>query len=370
MKLAATILIICVAILLALGTVMLFSSPVGAPLLSKQLFWCALGLVACVGVNLVDYQHLKKIAWPLLIFTGVMLVLVLIPHVGTWRGGARRWFNLGFMLFQPSEFAKLVLLIAVAHYGDRFQRRMPNFKQGLAWPAAFIAPLLLLMIVEPDYGTTLLLAAVSAVMLLVAGARLKHVAIISVLGVVVVGLSIWHNPIRLARIMDFINGTGYQSSQSIIALGSGGWTGVGLGDGRQKLGYVPENHTDFILSIIGEELGLVATLSVVVLFVTIVICGIFIASNARDRFGFLLATGLTFLIGLQAFINIGVVSGALPNKGLALPFVSYGGSSLVMMLAAIGLLLNVARHGEVAVRVGGRRINPFNPANIPSTQLP
>ena len=370
MKRATTILVFCVAALLALGTVMLFSSPVGASLLAKQMLWCVLGLVACVAMTVVDYKHLKKLAWPLLIFTAVLLVAVLIPHVGTWRGGARRWFNLGFMLFQPSEFAKLALLIAVAHYGDRFQRQMATFKFGLAWPAAFIAPLLVLIILEPDYGTTLLLAAVSAVMLLVAGARLTYVAIITVLGLAAVGLSIWYNPNRITRIMDFINGTGYQSTQAVIALGSGGWTGVGLGDGRQKLGYVPENHTDFILSIIGEELGLVATLSVVLLFVTIVICGIYIASNARDRFGFLLATGLTFLIGLQSFINIGVVSGALPNKGLALPFVSYGGSSLVMMLAAVGLLLNVARHGEAPVRVGGRRVNPFNPSNIPSTQLP
>ena len=369
MKLASTILLLGVAALLGLGTVMLYSSPVGASLLSRQLCWCTLGLVVGLAMFHVDYKHLKKIAWPLLIVTFVLLVAVLFPQVGTWRGGARRWFNLGFMLFQPSELAKLAVIIALAHYADCFKSKMSELKVGLLRPALFILPLLFLIYKEPDYGTMLLLAAVSAVLLLVAGARWKLVTVLSLLGLAIVAVSIWHNPVRLARIMDYINGTGYQSEQAKIAVGSGGLTGVGLGDGRQKFGYVPENHTDFILSIIGEELGLVATLGVVLTFFALMICGVYIASNARDRFGHLLATGLTFLIGLQAFINIGVVTGALPNKGLALPFVSYGGSNLVMMLAAVGLLCNVARHAQPGLRVGGRSFNPFTPADVPSTQL-
>lgn len=375
MKIAITVLVTCVAALLALGTVMLYSSPVGAPLLSRQLFWCVIGFVVCVMMILVDYAHLKKIAWPLLGVTFLLLALVLIPHVGTWRGGARRWFNLGFMLFQPSELAKLAVIIALAHYGDVYRKKMPEFVRGLGRPALFILPLLILIFLEPDYGTTLLLAAVAAVMLLVAGARWKLVTVLAVIGVAAIAFSIRHNTVRMERIMaylhpeDYKNTTGYQSWQAMLALGSGGVTGVGLGDGRQKLGYVPENHTDFMLSNIGEELGLVATLGVVFTFVTLMICGIYIAWHARDHFGYLLATGLTFLIGLQAFINIGVVTSALPNKGLPLPFLSYGGSSLVMMLAAVGLLLNVARHAPSSVRVGGRRFNPFHPSDVPSTQL-
>ena len=164
------------------------------------------------------------------------------------------------------------------------------------------------------------------------------------------------------------DGKGFQQYQATIALGSGGVTGVGLGDGRQKFGYVPENHTDFILSIVGEELGLVATLGIVLAFLGIALCGVYIASHARDRFGMMLACGITFLIALQAFINIGVVTTVLPNKGLPLPFVSYGGSSLLVMLTSLGVLLNVARHAHEPAR-RERSLNPFNPQDIPSTQL-
>jgi cell division protein FtsW len=173
---------------------------------------------------------------------------------------------------------------------------------------------------------------------------------------------------RMKRILSWLSleesktGVGYQAYQAMIALGSGGWFGLGLGNGRQKLGFVPEHHTDFILSIVGEELGLVATMGVIFAFVLIVICGVYIATHARDTFGTLLATGITFLIGLQAFINIGVVTSALPNKGLALPFISYGGSSLLAMLACVGLLFSVARQGREGEL---RTINPFAPGEMP-----
>ena len=168
------------------------------------------------------------------------------------------------------------------------------------------------------------------------------------------GFSLWHDPIRSKRIFSWLyleenkSGVGYQAYQAMLALGSGGWTGLGLGNGRQKMGFVPENHTDFILSIVGEELGLVATLLIIVGFVAIVVCGIYIALKSRDTFGLLLGSGITFLIGLQAFINIGVVTSALPNKGLPLPFISYGGSNLLIMLTSVGLLLSIARHAGAA----------------------
>ncbi|KAB2648674.1 MAG: cell division protein FtsW, partial [Verrucomicrobia bacterium] len=201
----------------------------------------------------------------------------------------------------------------------------------------------------------------TGLMLLIAGVRLKFIIPPIVLALIALAISLWRDPMRTKRLLSWLNleetkdGVGYQAYQAMIALGSGGWFGLGLGNGRQKLGFVPEHHTDFILSIIGEELGLVATLGVVLGFVLIIICGVYIAIQARDTFGTMLAAGITFLIGLQAFINIGVVTSALPNKGLALPFISYGGSNLLAMLVCVGVLISVAR------RARELEIKPANP---------
>jgi len=358
MKVAVTTLAFCVAALLALGLVMLYSSSmtqVGAHYLMLQLVWCALGFVLCVVATVLDYQLLKKIAWPVFIFALVLLLLVLLPlpHGITKKiNGAHRWFILPGMRLQPSEFAKLALVIMLAWCGDRYQRQMQNWKRGIVFPGILIALVLGLIFVEPDRGTTILLAAVSGSLLLVAGVRWKHILIPASVGAAGLAVSILHDPMRMKRIFSWWDleqhkdGVGYQAYQAMIALGSGGWTGLGLGNGRQKLGFVPEHHTDFIFSIIGEELGLIATLLIVVAFVVIAICGAYIALNSRDTFGFLLATGITFLIGLQAAINIGVVTSALPNKGLPLPFISYGGSNLLAMLACVGFLFSVARHAR------------------------
>jgi len=195
----------------------------------------------------------------------------------------------------------------------------------------------------------LLLAAVSGIVLLVAGVRWRYFFPPLILGAITFVLFLLNNPVRMKRIFSWINpdetkeGVGYQAWQAMLALGSGGWSGLGLGNGRQKFGFLPEHQTDFIFANIGEELGLIATLSVVAAFVMLLICGVYIAWHARDTFGLLLGTGLTFLIGLQAFINVGVVTSALPNKGLPLPFISRGGSNLFLMLVCVGLLLSVAR---------------------------
>jgi cell division protein FtsW len=380
MKVAVTTLAFCVAALLALGLVMLYSSSmtqVGAQYLKSQLVWCALGCVLCVTATSLDYQVLKKIAWPLFFFSVFLLVLVLLPlpHGLTKKiNGAHRWFILPGMRLQPSELGKLALIIALAWYADRFQRHMNTFKWGVVFPMGIIALMLGVIFVEPDRGTTILLAAVSGSMLLLAGVRWKFIippVILAALGLVV---SILHDPMRMRRIFSWWDleqhkdGVGYQAYQAMIALGSGGWTGLGLGNGRQKNGFVPEHHTDFIFSIIGEELGLIATLLVVVAFVIIVLCGIYIALHARETFGTMLAAGVTLLIGLQAAINIGVVTSALPNKGLPLPFISYGGSNLLAMLTCVGILLSVARRANpskilasdfVADENPGRKRNPF-----------
>ncbi len=358
MKVAVTTLAFCVTALLALGLVMLYSSSmtqVGAHYLMLQLVWCAFGLVLCVTATTLDYQWLKKFAWPIFIFALVLLALVLLPlpHGITKKiNGAHRWFILPGMRLQPSEFAKLALVIMLAWYGDRYQRQMQNWKRGIVVPGMLITLVLGLIFVEPDRGTTILLAAVSGSLLLVAGVRWKHILIPASVGAAGLAVSILHDPMRMKRIFSWWDleqhkdGVGYQAYQAMIALGSGGWTGLGLGNGRQKLGFVPEHHTDFIFSIIGEELGLIATLLVVAAFVVVAICGVYIALNSRDTFGSLLALGVTLVISLQAAINIGVVTSALPNKGLPLPFISYGGSNLLTMLTCVGILFSVARHAR------------------------
>jgi len=351
MKTAVTCLVFFVAALLALGMVMLYSCKMnenGGGLLLRQLIWGGVGVVACVSVASTDYRGFKKIAGGLYAVAILLLLAVLIPHVGHASHGARRWVGFHGFLFQSSEFAKLALIVAMAWYGDRFKRHMPTWKRGIALPALFGGLLLGLIYVEPDRGTTMLLAVVSGVMLIVAGVPWTKFALPGFLAVGGLAVSIFHDPMRMKRIFSWLyleehkDGVGYQAYQAMLALGSGGWFGLGLGNSRQKMGFVPEHQTDFILSIIGEELGFVATVLVIVSFIAIVCCGIHISMKAPDTFGQLLGSGITFLIGMQAFINIGVVTSALPNKGLPLPFISYGGSNLLVMLTCVGVLISIA----------------------------
>jgi len=368
MKVAVITLAFCVTSLLALGLVMLYSSSmtqVGAHYLVMQLIWCVAGFGFCAVAATMDYQFFKRpdVVWLLFALAALLLLLVYpfphLPHLPERfikkTNGAHRWFILpGGTRVQPSELAKLALIFVLAWYGDWFQRRMGTFKWGIVFPGAIIVVMLGLIFIEPDRGTTILMCAVSGSMLLLAGVRWKFIIPPIVLAVSGLVVSILHDPMRMRRIFSWLDleqsksGTGYQAYQAMIALGSGGWFGLGLGNGRQKLGFVPEHHTDFIFSIIGEELGLVATLLVILAFVVIALCGLYIALHAKDTFGTLLAAGITFLICLQAAINIGVVTSALPNKGLALPFISYGGSNLVAMLSCVGILLSIARQGGTA----------------------
>ena len=356
MKVAVTSLAFCVAALLALGMVMLYSASMtsdGTHDLIMQLVWCAAGLLCCVTMTALDYQWLKKIAWPVYFLAILALLAVFVPHVGHASHGAHRWIKKFGITLQPSEFAKLALIILLAWYCDRNQRQMPTFKRGILLPGLFAAFVLGLIFVEPDRGATILLATVSGLMLLLAGVRLQHLVFPAICGMAGFVVSILRDPMRMGRIFAWIhpqqhlNGAALQARQAMIGLGSGGWLGVGLGNGMQKNGYLPEIQTDFIFANIGEELGLVATLFIILAFVVIAVCGIIVAINARETFGTLLAAGTTFLICLQAAINIGVVTSALPNKGLPLPFISYGGSNLMAMLTCVGILFSVARQAPV-----------------------
>ena len=362
MKAAVTTLAFCVAALLALGLVMLYSSSmvmydkrthveVGARMLQMQVVWCVLGVIACVIVSAIDYEVLKKYAWPIFGGTLVLAVLVFVPHLGVKLNGAHRWISKFGLSFQPSEIVKIGLIIMVAWYVDHSQRKMNTFLRGIVYPGLIIGLALGLIFIEPDRGTTILLAGVTGTMLFLAGVRWLHLIPVGVAALAALAFSIAHDGMRSGRINAWlhpqsqVNGVGLQAELAKIAIGSGGLTGLGLGDGRQKLGFLPEIHSDFIFANIGEELGLVATGLVVIAFLIIAVCGIYIALNARDQFGSQLAIGVTTLISFQAVINIGVVTNLLPNKGLALPFISSGGSSLLAMLIGVGILFSVARRG-------------------------
>jgi cell division protein FtsW len=373
MRIAVPTLMVCVGALLTLGMVMQYSTGMwkgGAQYFKLQLLWCVLGMLACGVTAAVDYRFWKRFAVAGLLGTVVLLTLVWAPVIGICRNGAHRW--LGFQsvsLFQPSELAKLTLILMVAWYAERYQRQMGTWKRGILAPMLWIGVVLALIFKEPDRGTTILLAGVSGTMLLLAGVRWRCLVPPVCVAAGALVFSLLHDSMRIKRIFGWLyleehkSGVGYQAYQAMIALGSGGWTGSGLGNGTQKLGFVPEHHTDFILSIIGEELGLMATLLVVLAFIVIFVCGLVIAIRAPDTFGLLLGSGITFLIGFQAFINIGVVTSVLPNKGLPLPFVSYGGSSLLMMLTCVGLLLSIARHAKPAEEMAGLGAKLFVPHN-------
>lgn len=354
MKIAITVLISCVGVLVSLGMVVLYSAGMGrgetgAHFFLTQLAWFGIGLVACCLMATIDYQIFKKFALVLFAVSVLLLLLVLVPGIGYKTGGARRWFRYGIS-FQPSELAKLGLIVMVAWYCERYQLLLRTAKRGVFVPGLFIGSVLGLIFLEPDVGTTILLAGVSSIMLLVAGIRWLHFLPPVCLGMGGLSFFLWQDPMRSERIYSWLHveetkmEKGLQAWQSMLAFGSGGWQGLGLGNGRQKLGFVPQQHTDFIFSVIGEEFGLIATLAVVLLFVLLVISGVYISAKSRDVFGLLLGTGITFMIGAQAFINIGVTTGALPNKGLPLPFISFGGSNLLLMLGCIGILLSIGRH--------------------------
>jgi len=360
MKVAVTTLASTVAALLGLGLVMLYSSSmtkVGTHDLMMQFAWVALGFGFCVTAALRDYSDLKKIQWLLYGISMLVLLLVFIPFIGHGSHGAHRWIGRGHVTVQPSEFVKIALIIVLAWYGDRYQRQMPAWGRGVFVPVLIIAPILGLIFVEPDRGQTILLSSVCAGMLLVAGVRWRCIFIPAGLALAGLAFSLWHDKMRRGRFDAWLhpdahaNGAALQAQQAMYGLGAGGWFGAGLGNGLRKYGYLPEINTDFIFANIGEELGLIATLLVVVAFVIIALCGVYISLHARDTFGGLLALGITLLICLQAAINIGVVTSALPNKGLPLPFISYGGSNLLAMFICLGILFSISRLAEPSARL-------------------
>jgi cell division protein FtsW len=319
----------------------------------RQAMWLALGTIACVIVLRVDYHRWRRMATPLLVISTALLALVLVPGIGITVNGASRWLGYGPLSLQPSELAKLTLLLFAADLLARRAAWMDDIRLTLVPVTAVFGMIAVLLMLQPNLGTTLVLGAVVVSLLYVAGTPLVPLTGLAAVGALVAsGLALWA-PYRRARVLAFLDpwadyqNTGYQNIQSLVGVASGGITGIGLGESRAKWGFLPYAHTDFIFAIIGEELGLIGALVVVALFVGLCLLGARAALLAPDRFGMLLAAGVTVWFGVQAFVNIGAVIGILPITGVPLPFVSYGGSSLLFSMVAAGLLLNVARQAQL-----------------------
>jgi cell division protein FtsW len=351
------ILLLVTLILVTVGTAMIYSSSSiialekfkdGQYFLKKQIFFVILGLISMVFLTKIDYTTWKKAAYPGIALSLIMLGLLFVPHVGLKRGGATRWLNLGIFSFQVSEMVKIAMVVFLAHLLARKAHLLKKFSRGVLIPSSITAVVVSLILLEPDFGTAVIIASILIMMLCLAGSRITHLMFLAAAFIPVGVWLILHKGYRLARLTVFLDpwkdagNTGFQIIQSLISFGSGGPFGVGIGDGMQKLFYLPEPHTDFILAIIAEESGFIGVSIVIILFAVLVFRGFTIAIKAPDLFGTLLAAGLTMVIAMEAFINIAGVMGLIPLKGLALPFLSYGGSSFVMSMTAVGILLNVS----------------------------
>lgn len=344
-----------------LGLVVLFSASQAmydgdsTILLRKQLIWLFLASLAGGLALLVDLEALRKYVYWLGLASIILLLLVLIPGIGVEVNGARRWMDFGFMRLQVSEVGKLGLLFALAHYLASHRRDLDHPIKGFLLPCGLLAIFCLLIILEPDYGTAFLCGAVGGCMLFLAGLRLKFLIPTAVSALTLFSIAVYNDPIRLKRITSFLDVEGnrtdsaYQLWQGILAFGAGGLEGVGLGEGRQQMSFLPEAHTDFIFAIVGEELGFIFTAGVVVLFMTLFFIGFLQLKRAPNLYQYLLVMGALLFITLQALINIGVVTGCLPTKGMSLPFISYGGSNLVFMFTLTGIILNGFRSWELPV---------------------
>ena len=347
-----------VSVLCIIGAVMVLSASsvtaIGAYgsawfFFKRQLIWLLLGAIAFVVMSRIPYTLWQKYSKHIIIASLAMLVLVLIPGIGIEAYGARRWLGFGSWRFQPSEFAKIALVVFAADFLTRKVKSMGSFKE-IIYPIVITSTLFMgLVFIEPDYDSTVVLVMIVASIMLMSGIPMKFLGKIALPIIVIAAVGVFLEPYRRDRILAFSDpfadssNTGYQIVQSLIALGSGQTTGTGLGAGKAKWLFLPNAHTDFIFSIIGEELGLVGSLSVVLLFVAFILLGIRIVLSCKDRFAALMATGIVAWIGGQAIINLMAVIGLLPVSGITLPFVSFGGSSLLISLGAAGILANIAR---------------------------
>jgi cell division protein FtsW len=355
------VLLIVTLALVGFGIVMVYSTSAilagdrfGDPyfFLKRQALYAGIGFVLMILMMFFPYKILKRFAYPILILCFLSLIAVLIPGIGHRAGGSMRWVKTQFFSFQPSEFSKLGLIIFLAYFLTKKEEKIRSFSFGFL-PTIFLSGFVIALVwKEPDFGAALFLTAMVFLLLFISGARLIYIMGAVLVAFPVVYYFLMNVGYRYRRLMSFIRpwedptGNSFQIIQSFLSFGSGGLFGLGLGEGRQKLFFLPAPHTDFIFSIIGEELGLVGAMFVVLLFFILTLRGIHIGLSLEDRFGAYLALGITLMISLQAVINMGVVLGLLPTKGLTLPFISYGGTSLITNLIGVGILLHLSTQME------------------------
>lgn len=369
------ILLFVVVALMGLGLIMVYSASSvtslatmsdGLHYFKRQLMWVVVGLLAMMGFSNLPYRNLERLAVPLLGLAIFLLILVLVPGVARDIGGAKRWLRFGGFGFQPSELAKLCFVIYLAHSISARQDRIKSLTHGLLPDLAITGILFILIYKEPNLSTAALIGFTYVVLYFLGNGSLLNIAGLAASGVVLVVSLIFQAGYRMRRFYAFLDPwenaktSGYHIIQSLVAIGSGGFWGMGLGQSRQKFFILPERHTDFIFAIICEELGLLGGVVVLTMFLILIWRGIYIAARAPDNFGFLLAAGITAIIGLQVLVNIGVVLSLLPTTGITLPFISYGGSSLLFLAVGIGILLNISRYGSNKHLFEERKVSPFS----------
>lgn len=335
-----------------LGLVMLFSAGVvkdAHSLLTKQIIWIGLSVMIALYISFMDLEWLKKRSWWIFGFCVLGLVLTLVPGVGVKVNGAQRWIGLGPLRVQPSEFAKIGLVFALATFFSTNQREIKTFFKGFFLPSLIIGAICGLIILQPDFGTCFLCGAVAATMMFQSGTSLRWLLPVAGLAILAFCILVYFDPVRIRRVTSFLdveanaNDSAYQLWQGMLAFGVGGLEGVGLGMGRQQMHFLPEAHTDFIFPVIGEELGLICTMSILLCFLFLFVLVSWKLRQAPKLYEYLLAMGSLLFVCLQAIINMGVVTGSMPTKGMSLPFISYGGSNLMVTFVFLGIIINVFR---------------------------
>lgn len=351
--------------LVVFGLIMVYSSSFiyaqertgdGFAFIKKQLIFSVLGFIALFSAAQVPYRKWADWAYPFALVSTALLAIVLIPGVGTRVLGAQRWLKIGPVSIQPSEIAKFAMILFVARQLEKKNNQLHRFVPGVLSNFIIPLPAMILLLLQPDFGSTVMITVVIFLMMFLAGVKKRYLFSITLFGGGLAAALILGSSYRRARLMTFLDpwqdplGKGFQVLQSMLGVHNGSLFGAGLGNGKEKLFYLPEAHNDFIFAVIGEELGFVGILAVICAFCFFIYRGLKIASHSwegqRDRFGALAATGITLALGLQAFVNMGVVLGLLPTKGLTLPFVSYGGSALIVDLFIVGILLNISKGSE------------------------
>jgi len=374
-----------ILLLVGMGLVMVYSASAITALdkmgdsfyfLKRQAIAAGLGLIAMGVAMKMGYRRMARLAYPLLVVAVILLIAVLIPGIGHAAGGARRWIRLPGISIQPAEVAKVAWVVYLAYSLAKKREKVKSFSIGFLPHLAIAGLLVLLCMAEPDFGSSVALIFLMFVLLFAAGAKLSYLVGSVLFALPIAYAAIARSPYRMKRIVAFLDpwahrhDVGYQVSESLMSIGSGGLTGLGLGDGRQKLFFLPEAHTDFLFAIIGEELGLLGVIALVLLYGVIIWRGIRASLAAAEPFGTYLGLGITSLIAFQAIVNMSVAMGLLPTKGLTLPFLSYGGSSLIMLMGASGLLLSISASAQAPRRPVRRPTRDAIPAQSSPDGVP